>query len=142
MRNIDQMSAIPEEIANTHQRIDGLIAAAGIQQEALALEYTSRDSDLMVSINDTGCFTTAQAATRLTMKHGNGGSIVMIASISETIANRRLICPAYNASRAADIQLARNLASEWGQHGIRVNTISPGYILTAMVEVLDAKHLE
>lgn len=34
------------------------------------------------------------------------------------------------------LQLSRNLASEWGQYGIRVNTISPGYILTAMVEDL------
>ena len=34
------------------------------------------------------------------------------------------------------IQLARNLASEWGEHNIRVNTISPGYIVTAMVEEL------
>jgi NAD(P)-dependent dehydrogenase (short-subunit alcohol dehydrogenase family) len=39
---------------------------------------------------------------------------------------------AYNASKAAVIQLARNLAAEWGEHGIRVNTISPGYIVTAM----------
>lgn len=45
-------------------------------------------------------------------------------------ANRT--CRAYNASKAAVIQLARNLASEWGEHGIRVNTISPGYIVTAM----------
>ncbi len=43
---------------------------------------------------------------------------------------------AYNASKAAVIQLARNLASEWGEHGIRVNTISPGYIVTAMTEAL------
>ena len=34
------------------------------------------------------------------------------------------------------VQLARNLASEWGAHGIRVNTISPGYIVTAMTEEL------
>ena len=39
---------------------------------------------------------------------------------------------AYNASKAGVIQLARNLAAEWGEHGIRVNTISPGYIVTAM----------
>ena len=47
-----------------------------------------------------------------------------------------LICPAYNASKAGVLQLARNLAAEWGHHGIRVNTLSPGYIVTAMVEAL------
>ena len=47
-----------------------------------------------------------------------------------------MICPAYNASKAGVVQLGRNLASEWGEYGIRVNTISPGYIVTAMVEKL------
>jgi NAD(P)-dependent dehydrogenase (short-subunit alcohol dehydrogenase family) len=40
------------------------------------------------------------------------------------------------------LQLARNLASEWGEHNIRVNTISPGYIVTAMVEALFEKFPE
>ena len=48
----------------------------------------------------------------------------------------------YNASKAAVIQLGRNLASEWGQHGIRVNTISPGYIVTDMVRALFEKFPE
>ncbi|KFZ13799.1 hypothetical protein V501_03524, partial [Pseudogymnoascus sp. VKM F-4519 (FW-2642)] len=47
-----------------------------------------------------------------------------------------LICPAYNASKAAVLQLARNLASEWGTHHIRVNSLSPGYIVTQMVTEL------
>jgi len=51
-----------------------------------------------------------------------------------------LICAAYNASKAGVIQLARNLAAEWGEHNIRVNTISPGYIVTAMVEELFVKY--
>jgi len=79
---------------------------------------------------------TAQAAAKQMIRFGNGGSIVMIASMSGSVANRGLICPAYNASKAGVIQLARNLASEWGEYNIRINTISPGYIVTAMVEAL------
>lgn len=40
---------------------------------------------------------------------------------------------AYNASKAAVLQLCRSLAAEWGEHRIRVNTLSPGYIMTAML---------
>lgn len=43
---------------------------------------------------------------------------------------------AYNASKAAVLQLCRSLAAEWGEHGIRVNTLSPGYIDTAMLQSL------
>jgi NAD(P)-dependent dehydrogenase (short-subunit alcohol dehydrogenase family) len=53
-----------------------------------------------------------------------------------------LICPAYNASKAGVLQLARSLAAEWGQYNIRVNTISPGYIMTTMVEALFVEHPE
>lgn len=42
----------------------------------------------------------------------------------------------YNPSKAAVVQLAKNLAMEWGPSGIRVNTLSPGYIVTAMTEEL------
>lgn len=75
-------------IADTHGRLDGLIAAAGIQQETPALEYTAQDANTMFEVNITGVFMTAQAAAKQMIRFGGGGSIVMIASMSGTVANR------------------------------------------------------
>ncbi|KAH8166219.1 hypothetical protein CIB48_g2038 [Xylaria polymorpha] len=133
---VEALNSIAEEIAEKHGRIDGLIAAAGIQQETSALDYTAADADRMLGVNVTGALMTSQAVARQMIRLGSTGSIVLIASMSGTIANRGLICPVYNASKAAVLQLGRNLAMEWGVQGIRVNTISPGYIVTAMVEKL------
>ncbi|KAK3984379.1 hypothetical protein QBC44DRAFT_385787 [Cladorrhinum sp. PSN332] len=132
VRDQQSLNKIVSSIADQEGRLDGLIAAAGIQQETPALEYTREDSDRMLGVNVTGVFMTAQAVAREMVKRKKGGSIVLIGSMSGTVANRGLICPVYNASKAGVIQLARNLAAEWGEHGIRVNTLSPGYIVTAM----------
>ncbi|KAG0642599.1 hypothetical protein HOY80DRAFT_1020631 [Tuber brumale] len=142
VRDEAKLHAAVQAIAEENGRLDGLIAAAGINEEHTALEYTAADFNKMMEINVTGAFLTAQAAARQMVKLGKGGSIVMIASMSGTIANRGLICPAYNASKSAVLQLGRNLAAEWGPYGIRVNTISPGYIVTAMVEELFTKFPE
>ncbi|KAH6657775.1 hypothetical protein BKA67DRAFT_532965 [Truncatella angustata] len=139
---VDEINKITEKIAEKHGHIDGLIAAAGIQQETPALEYTAEDADRMLGVNVTGVLMTAQAVARQMVKGNTGGSLVFIASMSGTVANRGLICPVYNASKAAVMQLGRNLAAEWGEHGIRVNTISPGYIVTEMVEKLFLKFPE
>ena len=142
VRNSGNLGRVINEIADYHQRLDGLVAAAGIQQETPALEYTAEDANNMFAVNVTGAFMTAQAAAKAMIKYECAGSIAFIASMSGTIANKGLICTAYNASKAGVLQLGRNLASEWGQHNIRVNTISPGYIVTDMVERLFETHPE
>jgi NAD(P)-dependent dehydrogenase (short-subunit alcohol dehydrogenase family) len=88
VREVEAMNAIVQEIADKHQRLDGLVAAAGIQQETPALEYTAADCDRMLGVNVTGAFMTAQAAAKQMIRFRNGGSIVLIASMSGTIANR------------------------------------------------------
>ncbi|KAH7153036.1 hypothetical protein EDB81DRAFT_441952 [Dactylonectria macrodidyma] len=136
VRDSAQLNKIFEDVADQTGRLDGLIAAAGINQETPALEYTAEDADRMMSINFTGCFMTAQAAARQMVRLKKPGSICLIASMSGSIANKGMIAPVYNPSKAAVVQLGRSLASEWGKYGIRVNTLSPGYILTQMLQNL------
>ncbi|KAK3311099.1 uncharacterized protein B0T15DRAFT_564808 [Chaetomium strumarium] len=132
----DLMAAIAEENGG---RLDGCVAAAGVQNVKPALEYTPQDVAQMLEINYTGVFATAQAAARQMFRYKTRGSICLIASMSGLVANKGLLCAAYNSSKAGVIQLARNLAMEWspvredGAGGIRVNCISPGHILTPMV---------
>jgi NAD(P)-dependent dehydrogenase (short-subunit alcohol dehydrogenase family) len=88
VRDIELLHNIVEEIANTEGRLDGLVAAAGIQQETPALEYSAKDANTMFEVNVTGVFMTAQAVAKQMIRFGQGGSMVLIASMSGTIANR------------------------------------------------------
>ncbi|KAL7945058.1 NAD(P)-binding protein [Trichoderma barbatum] len=133
VRNVPEMNKIFEGIADERGRLDGCLVAAGINYESPALEYSPEEVDRMMSINVSGAFMTAQAAARQMVRLKQPGSICMIASMSGTVANRGMFAPAYNASKAGVMQLARSLAAEWGVYGIRVNTLSPGYILTQML---------
>ena len=88
VRDVEGLNTIVAEIGEKHGRMDGLIAAAGIQQETPALEYTAKDTNMMFEINVTGVFMTAQAVAKQMIKYRNGGSIIMIASMSAHVANR------------------------------------------------------
>jgi NAD(P)-dependent dehydrogenase (short-subunit alcohol dehydrogenase family) len=155
--NDGEMRKCIEGIAAEHQRLDGLIAgmwfytllqpnnvdlstAAGIQQVTSALDFKKEDISKMLEVNYTGVFIAARECARQMMQYKIQGSICLIASMSGTIANRGFIAPVYNSSKAAVVQLARNLAMEWGRKnpdgsgGIRVNSLSPGHIVTPMVQ--------
>ncbi|KAL3961077.1 hypothetical protein ACCO45_006194 [Purpureocillium lilacinum] len=129
-----------ESIADEHQSLHGVIAAAGILQITPAIEYTSDDAAKMLATNFTAVLETASAAAEMMFKYKCRGSICLIASMSGIIANKGMLSPVYNSSKAALIQLTRNLAMEWsherddGGPGIRVNSMSPGHIRTPMVE--------
>ena len=136
----EHLNAVVARIADEHRRLDGLIASAGVQQITPALEYSVKDLEYMMSVNYTGVFMAATAAARQMFKYKCRGSICLIASMSGLIANKGLITPVYNSSKAAVTQLARNLAMEWGKidenggGGLRVNSLSPGHIVTPMVQ--------
>ena len=120
-------------VADDNGGLHGLIAAAGIQQVTPAVDYTAADAKRMMDVNYTGVLMSAAAAARAMFRHGSRGSICLVASMSGLVANKGLVCPVYNSSKAALIQLARSLAMEWSPRGIRVNCLSPGHTLTPMV---------
>ena len=88
MRDVEGLNRVVKAIGDETGRMDGLIAAAGIQQETSALEYTAEDANMMWEVNVTGVFMTAQAVAKEMVKFERGGSIVMIASMSAHAANR------------------------------------------------------
>ena len=92
VRDVPKLNEVIGEIADKHARLDGLLAAAGIQQEVPALDYTAEDARAMVDVNIVGTMMTAQAAARQMIKYGNPGSIALIASMSGSVANRNLLC--------------------------------------------------
>ncbi|KAB8261092.1 hypothetical protein BDV32DRAFT_122127 [Aspergillus pseudonomiae] len=134
VRDDAEVNNVFAEIAGQHKRLDGLIAAAGINHLQSALEHSQTAMNEVMQINYNGVFNSATAAARQMFNYQQKGSILLIASMSGLIANKGMTSPVYNSSKAAVIQLARSLAMEWGRHGIRVNSLCPGHIVTPMVE--------
>lgn len=138
----EKLAAIETRGIESKAPFSGIIACAGIQQRTLAVEYPIADFQRMLNVNVTGTFITAKTASKIFIKNKTKGSIVLIASMSGQIANRGLYCTAYNTSKAAVHQMCRSMAQEIGQYAIRINTISPGYIRTAMTDALLAAEPE
>lgn len=110
--------------------IDILVNNAGVADTKASIELTEADWRLVLDTNLDGAWRMAQAVAKSMIAARRPGSIVNIASILGLRQATHLL--AYAAAKAALVQLTKALALEWARHGIRVNAIAPGYIVTDM----------
>jgi rhamnulose-1-phosphate aldolase/alcohol dehydrogenase len=103
--------------------LDVLVSNAGMAHSSPVDRMDLRDWQRSLDVNATGHFLVSRAALRILKEQGIGGSLVFIAS-------KNVLAPgkdfgAYSAAKAAETQLARVLAIEAGEHGVRVNIVNP-----------------
>ncbi|KAF5695081.1 gluconate 5-dehydrogenase [Fusarium denticulatum] len=129
--------SVEAAVANAEQAIGPVnicLCFAGIAFAAHAFDITPQQFKTMFDVNTTGSFLVAQAVAKRIAGAGTGGSIILMASISAHIVNFPQPQVHYNAAKAAVISMKSSLAAEWAVHGIRVNSISPGYMDTILNE--------
>jgi sorbose reductase len=108
---------------------------AGIGLWADAATMDLADWQRVIDLNLTAVFLCAQAEAQVMLAAGYG-KIINTASMSGHIVNTPQNQAAYNTSKAGVLHLTRSLAAEWAKQGVRVNSISPGYTRTQLVNDL------
>lgn len=103
---------------------------AGIAITKPLLDHTEDDWRQVIDVNLNGAWRVAQTAARHMVLHGQGGSIVNIASILGLRVSSQV--PSYAAAKAALIHLTKAMALELARHRIRVNALAPGYVETGI----------
>ena len=132
--DVTKPDQVKEMIKKVTSSLGGLNIAfnnAGMGINVPAEEMSYEDWLKVVNLNLNSVFLCSQAAGQYMIKQGQG-SIINTASMSAHIVNRPQPQCSYNATKAGVIQLSKSLAIEWAKKGVRVNTISPGYMGTAL----------
>lgn len=127
--DLSQTTSLVHQIVSQFGQIDVLVNNAGINMKKHAIEVSDEEFNRIIQTNLNAVF----ALTREVGKHmldRKSGSIIMISSMAAYYGIDRVA--AYASSKTGIYGLVRVLASEWSQHGIRVNAIAPGFIETAM----------
>ncbi|PGH31752.1 hypothetical protein GX50_05475 [[Emmonsia] crescens] len=136
--NPDSVNECLTNVLAAHTRIDNLVTSAGFTENFDAISYPYDRMKKLWGVNVDGSYLFAVGVAKHLLERKSPGSIVMIGSMSGSIVNVPQPQAPYNAAKAAIRHLAASLAVEWAPAHIRVNCISPGYMLTALTrKILD-----
>ena len=133
VRKTASVNAMVETVIDAYGRIDVLMNNAGVVINKPAEEMTDEEWDEVVGVDLTGVFRCCRAVAKHMITQ-RSGSIINIGSMSGVISNHPQPQCSYNAAKAGVIHLSKSLAGEWAPYGVRVNTISPGYMATDMTQ--------
>lgn len=138
--NPQDVQAMVDGVMKRWGKIDILVNNAGMTHGSSAEDLSYQDWQRMIDVNLTGVFLCAQAVGKTMIAQGVKGSIINISSICGHIVVQPQKQCHYNASKGGVGMLSKSLAVEWADRGIRVNTISPGYIKTKILDFAKELH--
>ncbi len=129
---------VADAILAEHGKVDILINNAGATWSEPAEDHSLEGWDKLVGLNLTGTFILTQRIAKRAMIPAKYGRIVNVASVNGVLANDPRLVPtaAYVATKHGLVGLTRQLAAEWGRHGITVNAICPGFFPSKMTKNL------
>lgn len=112
--------------------LDIAVANAGVIKAGSILDLSPEDFDQVLGVNLRGVFLTGQAAAKIMVDKGIKGAIVNMASTNAVVAIPNQL--AYVTSKGGVVQLTKAMALALAEHGIRVNGIGPGSIMTDVLK--------
>lgn len=126
--SLDCVRPIIDQTLETLGKIDILVNNAGIIRRAPITEFTEKDWDDVININQKTLFFLTQSVAKVMIDQKSGGKVINTASMLSFQGG--ILVPSYTASKSAVMGLTRLMANELGAYNINVNAIAPGYMAT------------
>jgi len=133
VRSEDSINGLAEQVFNQYDSVDIVVNNAGCNIRKPVLETTWEDWNSVLDTNLRGTFFMCKAFGRSMIERGYG-KIINVGSVTSVFGYSGIV--PYCASRGGVMQLTKALADEWGQFGINVNVLAPGWFKTAQTQVL------
>lgn len=125
---LDPIEGIINTAIEKFGRVDILVNNAGIIRREDAIDFSEKDWDDVIAINQKTVFFFSQAVARKFIEQKSGGKIINIASMLSYQGGIRV--PSYTASKSAVKGITMAMANEWAKYNININAIAPGYMAT------------